>query len=32
MEFDRFLKYYENAGDLNVREDRRNREADARDQ
>ncbi|RFM28755.1 DEAD/DEAH box helicase [Deminuibacter soli] len=22
MEFDRFLKYYENAGDLNVREDR----------
>jgi ATP-dependent RNA helicase DeaD len=24
-EFDRFLKYYENAGDLNVREDRRER-------
>src|SRR3954453_18119812 len=32
LEFDRFLKYYENAGDLNVREDRRNREAGARDQ
>src|SRR3954466_9962295 len=32
MEFDRFLKYYENAADLNVREDRRNREAGARDQ
>lgn len=25
MEFDRFLKYYENAEDLNVREDRRSR-------
>jgi ATP-dependent RNA helicase DeaD len=25
MEFDRFLKYYENAGDLNVREERRDR-------
>ena len=24
-EFDRFLKYYENAGDLNIREDRRER-------
>jgi ATP-dependent RNA helicase DeaD len=32
LEFDRFLKYYENAGDLNVRDDRRNREAGARDQ
>src|SRR3954447_21153469 len=32
LEFDRFLKYYENAGDLNVREDRRNREAGGRDQ
>ncbi|HWB27842.1 MAG TPA: DEAD/DEAH box helicase [Chitinophagaceae bacterium] len=32
-EFDRFLKYYENAGDLNIREDRRvNREQGARDQ
>lgn len=31
-EFDRFLKYYENAGDLNIREERRNREAGARDQ
>lgn len=26
MEFDRFLKYYENAGDLNIREDRQKRE------
>lgn len=25
MEFDRFLKYYENAGDLNVREEKRDR-------
>jgi ATP-dependent RNA helicase DeaD len=25
LEFDRFLKYYENAGDLNVREERRGR-------
>ena len=25
MEFDRFLKYYENAEDLNVREDRETR-------
>lgn len=25
MEFDRFLKYYENAGDLNIREERRDR-------
>ncbi len=33
LEFARFLKYYENAGDLNVRDDRRNsREAGARDQ
>jgi len=32
LEFDRFLKYYENAGDLNVRDDRRNRETGARDQ
>ena len=24
MEFDRFLKYYENAGDLNMRDDRGN--------
>lgn len=32
LEFDRFLKYYENAGDLNVREGSRNREAGARDQ
>jgi ATP-dependent RNA helicase DeaD len=33
MEFDRFLKYYENAGDLNIREERRvNREQGARDQ
>ena len=32
LEFDRFLKYYENAGDLNVREDRRSREGGARDQ
>jgi len=32
-EFDRFLKYYENAGDLNIREERRvNREQGARDQ
>lgn len=30
MEFDRFLKYYENAGDLNVREERRGRREDAR--
>ena len=33
LEFARFLKYYENAGDLNVRDDRRNsREAGACDQ
>ncbi len=32
LEFARFLKYYENAGDLNVRDDKRNREAGARDQ
>ena len=35
MEFDRFLKYYENAEDLNVREDRRPRReigSDSRDQ
>lgn len=35
MEFDRFLKYYENAEDLNVREDRRQRREntdDKRDQ
>src|SRR3954468_2083914 len=32
LEFDRFLKYYENAGDLNLRDDRRNRDAGARDQ
>jgi ATP-dependent RNA helicase DeaD len=35
MEFDRFLKYYENAEDLNVREDRRPRRelsVDSRDQ
>ncbi len=36
MEFDRFLKYYENAEDLNVREDRRQRRevlvTDGRDQ
>ncbi len=33
LEFARFLKYYENAGDLNVREDKRmNRETGARDQ
>ena len=33
LEFDRFLKYYENAGDLNMRDDRRgNREAGSRDQ
>jgi ATP-dependent RNA helicase DeaD len=32
LEFDRFLKYYENAGDLNARDDRRSREAGARDQ
>ncbi len=35
MEFDRFLKYYENAEDLNVREDRRQRKeytGDTRDQ
>ncbi|ULQ57985.1 DEAD/DEAH box helicase [Flavihumibacter rivuli] len=33
LEFDRFLKYYENAEDLNVREDKRsNRLAGARDQ
>jgi ATP-dependent RNA helicase DeaD len=25
MEFDRFLKYYENAGDLNVREERKDK-------
>ncbi|MDR0792916.1 MAG: DEAD/DEAH box helicase [Chitinophagaceae bacterium] len=28
MEFDRFLKYYENAGDLNVREENRDRKRD----
>ncbi len=27
MEFDRFLKYYENAGDLNIREQKRERKA-----
>jgi ATP-dependent RNA helicase DeaD len=34
MEFDRFLKYYENAGDLNVREQKRERSfaGDGRDQ
>ncbi|MBS1579008.1 MAG: DEAD/DEAH box helicase [Bacteroidetes bacterium] len=34
MEFDRFLKYYENAGDLNVREQRKERNfaGDGRDQ
>ena len=33
LEFDRFLKYYENAGDLNMRDDRRsNRESGAMDQ
>lgn len=33
LEFDRFFKYYENAGDLNVRDDRSNRrEAGAPDQ
>jgi len=32
-EFDRFLKYYENAGDLNIRDDRRvSREQGGRDQ
>lgn len=31
MEFDRFLKYYENAEDLNVREERRIRTTDFRD-
>ncbi|MGN6616165.1 MAG: DEAD/DEAH box helicase [Ilyomonas sp.] len=30
MEFDRFLKYYENAGDLNVREERRGRRDDVK--
>jgi ATP-dependent RNA helicase DeaD len=28
MEFDRFLKYYENAGDLNVRDENRDRKRD----
>ncbi len=33
LEFDRFLKYYENAGDLNMRDDKRaNREAGSFDQ
>ncbi|TAE08427.1 MAG: DEAD/DEAH box helicase [Bacteroidetes bacterium] len=32
MEFDRFLRYYENAGDLNVREDKRNARAGDKDQ
>jgi ATP-dependent RNA helicase DeaD len=31
MEFDRFLKYYENAEDLNIREDRRQRQQSPRD-
>jgi ATP-dependent RNA helicase DeaD len=30
LEFDRFLQYYENAADLNVRDDRRNERSSER--